>query len=387
MTGKDETKGERAETVRLLAESAGAFAAKESPLGRARALRQTEPDFDLAFWRKLAEQGWTGLLVPEKHGGFGLGFAEMAAVVEQFAARVAPEPLVPTAVFAARLLQGCGGHDLADKLLGRLATGELIAAVAWQESPLQADPRLLTSRAARDGHGVLLSGEKRFIRPGTAGAGFIVSALAEQGEPALYWLPRDTAGLAVDSELQADGSHTARLRFNGVRLDAGFCLAQGRAASEALLRAFDETLVMTSVELLALSRAMLAMTLEYLRTRVQFGKPIGTFQALRHRAVDLFIQQELTSAVVAQAVDMLDSGAEAGERRALASRAKARASDAGLLIARESVQLHGAIGYTDEYDLGLYFNRTLVLSAWLGNGMAHRRRFAADHPLRSTVSA
>jgi len=387
MTSNDETKGERAETVRLLKESAAAFAAKESPLTRARGLRGAEPSFDLAFWRKLAEQGWTGLLVPEKHGGFGLGFAEMAAVVEQFAARVAPEPLVPTAVFAARLMQHCGGDELAGRLLSGLANGDAIAAVAWQEGPLQADPCLVKARAVRDGDDVLLTGEKRFIRPGTACEGFIVSALAEQGELALYWMPRAVAGLVVDSEMQADGSRTARLRFDGVRLDAGQCLARGAAAAAALTRAFDETLVMTSVELLALSRAMLAMTLEYLRTRVQFGKPIGSFQALRHRSVDLFIQQELTGAVVAQAVEMLDNEPPAGERMALASRAKARASDAALMIARESVQLHGAIGFTDEYDLGLYFNRTLVLSAWLGNGLAHRRRFAADNPLRSMVSA
>ncbi|MFH1870807.1 MAG: acyl-CoA dehydrogenase family protein [Pseudomonadota bacterium] len=382
-----EASGDNAETVRLLKESAAAFATKESPLTRARALRQTEPDFDLAFWRRLAEQGWTGLLVPEKHGGFGLGFAEMAAVVEQFAARVAPEPLVPTAVFAARLMQHCGEHELAASLLSRLASGGLIAAVAWQESPLHIDPCVLKARAVRDGGDVLLSGEKRHIRPGMACEGFIVSALAERDEIALYWMPRAAAGLVVDSEMQADGSRTARLRINGVRLDASQCLARGATAADALLRAFDETLVMASVELLALSRTMLAMTIEYLRTRVQFGKPIGSFQALRHRAVDLFIQQELTSTVVAQAVDMLDSESGAGERRALAGRAKARASEAALLIARESVQLHGAIGYTDEYDLGLYLNRALVLSAWLGNGLAHRRRFAADHPLRSLVAA
>lgn len=387
MMDNGETNSERAQTLRLLKESAAAFATKESPLTRARALRGMQPDFDLTFWRQLAEQGWTGLLVPEQQGGFGLGFAEMASVVEQFAARIAPEPLVPTAVFAVRLLQSCPGSGLAARLLSTLASGDLIAAVAWQENPAQADPCSIQTRAAPDGGGVRLTGEKRFIRPGTAGQGFVVSALAENGELALYWAPSGLAGLAVETESQADGSQAARLRFAGVRLDADQCLARGAAAADALVRAFDETLVMASVELLAISRAMLTMTLDYLRTRVQFGKPIGSFQALQHRAVDLFIQQELASAVVAQAVVMLDGDAGAQERLALASRAKARASDTALLIARESVQLHGAIGFTDEYDLGLYLNRALVLSAWLGNGLAHRRRFAAKNPLRSTVAA
>ena len=382
----DETNSERAQTLRLLKESAVAFAANESPLARARALRGAQPDFAPAFWRKLAEQGWTGLLVHEQQGGFGLGFAEMAAVVAQFAARVAPEPLVPTAVFAARLLQCCPEGELAARLLSTLASGDLIASVAWQENAVQTDPCSVQTRAAPDGSDVRLSGEKRFIRPGTACEGFIVSALAK-GDLALYWMPCGVAGLVVETELQADGSRAARLRLDGVRLNADQCLARGAAAADALARAFDETLVMASVELLALSRAMLAMTLDYLRTRVQFGKPIGSFQALQHRAVDLFIQQELTSALVAQAVGMLDGDAGATERAAMASRAKARASDTALAIAREAVQMHGAIGFADEYDLGLYFNRALVLSAWLGNGLVHRRRFAAQTPLRSTVAA
>jgi len=376
----DETESERAETRRLLRESAAAFAAKESPLGRARALRGAQPDCALAFWRKLAEQGWIGLLVPEQQGGAGLGFAEMAVVVEQLATRVAPEPLVPTAVFAARLLQSCTASELAAQLLSTLAGGDLIAAVAWQEANAQADPCSIQVCAVPDGKGVRISGEKRFIRPGTACEGFVVSALA-QGDVGLYWMPCDVAGLVIEAELQADGSRAARLRMEDVRLDAGQCLARGATAADALVRAFDETLVMVSVELLALSRAMLSMTLEYLRTRVQFGKAIGSFQALQHRAVDLYIQQELTSALVGQAVVLLDGDAGAKERGAMASRAKARAADAALAIGREAVQMHGAIGYTDEYDLGLYLNRALVLSAWLGNGLTHRRRFAANNPL------
>jgi alkylation response protein AidB-like acyl-CoA dehydrogenase len=134
---------------------------------------------------------------------------------------------------------------------------------------------------------------------------------------------------------------------------------------------------MTGVELLAGGRRMLAMTLDYLRTRKQFGRPIGSYQALQHRAVDLFIQQELSSAVLAHALTELDRGIAGTERAQLAARVKARCSEAALTIAREAVQMHGAIGVTDEHDLGLYLQRTLVLSAWLGNAAQQRRRFAA----------
>lgn len=181
----------------------------------------------------------------------------------------------------------------------------------------------------------------------------------------------------MSSQPLADGSYAAQLDLNHVRLPASHLLAQGPTAVAALTRAYDETLVMTSVELLALVRSMLAMTQDYLRTRVQFGKPIGSFQSLQHRAVDLLIQQELTASVVAQAVALLDApDGGASARSALASRVKSRASDAGLQVAREAVQLHGAIGVTDEYDLGLYLQRALVLAAWLGNGTQQRRRYA-----------
>ena len=142
---------------------------------------------------------------------------------------------------------------------------------------------------------------------------------------------------------------------------------------------------MAGAELLGVMEATLQMTLEYMRNRVQFGKPIGSFQALQHRAVDLYIQQELAAAVVAEAVDVLDSAAGERERAKIASRAKARACEAGLRVTREAIQLHGAIGFTDEYDVGLYLKRALVLAGWLGNGSAHRRRFAQLSAQRAAV--
>ncbi len=214
------------------------------------------------------------------------------------------------------------------------------------------------------------------MRPGAGADGYIVSATGPQGL-ALVWVPADASGLTLSSQPLADGSYAAQLNLNSVRLPASHLLAEGAAAAAALTRAYDETLVLASVELLALVRSMLAMTQDYLRTRIQFGKPIGSFQSLQHRTVDLLIQQELTASVVTQALALLDDpAADASARSALASRVKSRASDAGLQVAREAVQLHGAIGVTDEYDLGLYLQRALVLAAWLGNGNQQRRRYA-----------
>jgi alkylation response protein AidB-like acyl-CoA dehydrogenase len=377
---------ERRDTVRLLRESAQSFAVKESPLSRARTLRGCKPDFDRTFWDKLAALGWTGLLLPEQFGGYAQGFAEMAAVTAELAAQVAPEPFTAVATFAGGVLRHSEDTEQKALLLPLLAAGELIPAVAWQDADGNLDITAPRARAVRHGDGVSLTGEKRHIRPGAGCDGYIVSALGDDGLE-IYWVPKDTAGLQVFEEQLADGTFSARLRLDGVKLAHSQRLAKGNVAATALSRAYDETVVMVSVELLALSRKMLAMTLEYLRTRVQFGKPIGSFQALQHRSVDLLIQQELTSAVVEQAIAALDDGADDRERAGMASRAKSRASGACLLIARESMQMHGAIGYTDEYDLGLYLQRALALSAWLGNGLAHRRRFAALNPLLGATVA
>jgi alkylation response protein AidB-like acyl-CoA dehydrogenase len=369
---------ERAEQLTLLRESALSFATKESPLTRARALRQQTPGFDRQFWAALAEQGWTGLLVPETLGGYEQGFAEMAEVAAALASQVAPEPVVPVLVFAGRLLAHAGATELSTRLLTELAEGRTLPAVAWQEDVTGARDRTdqAATRLERQADALLLGGSKRHVRPGAGADGYIVSASGPNGL-ALVWAPADTTGLTVSSQPLADGSYAAELDLNQVRLPASHLLAEGSAAVAALTRAYDETLILSSVELLACVRSMLSMTQDYLRARIQFGKLIGTFQWPQHRAVDLLLQQELTASVVTQALALLDDpDGDASARSAMASRVKSRASDAGLQVAREAVQLHGAIGVTDEYDLGLYLQRTLVLAAWLGNGSQQRRRYA-----------
>ncbi len=371
---------DRDESLRMLRDSAAAFAARSSPLARARALRGQTPDYDRPFWAKLAAQGWTGLLAPESCGGSGLGLNEMAAVAGVLAAHAAPEPLVPAAVFAGRVLERCKNSVLAAHLLGELAAGKLIAGVAWQNVKGDIDPAATTVRAVESNTAFRLNGETRFVRPGTGCDGYIVSARGP-AEIGLYWLKRAAAGVEVLAEPLADGTTSGWLRLKDATAAPDSLLATGEQAGAILARAMDEALLMSAAELLAIADRMLEMTLQYLRTRNQFGQPIGSFQALQHRAVDLLIQKELAGAVVSQALAALDSAVTPPEASAYASRAKARASEAALLIACEAVQMHGAIGFTDEYDLGLYFNRALVLAAWLGNPAAHRRRYVQLEPV------
>ncbi|MFO1266981.1 MAG: acyl-CoA dehydrogenase [Rubrivivax sp.] len=281
--------------------------------------------------------------------------------------------------------------EIAAKLLAQVAEGTLLPAVAFQEGLGGIDLATMQTRAEVDGVGWRLNGRKRFVAGAAAAGGFVVSARTPQGL-GLFWIAADAPGVTLTHEWRADQTPSGVLDFADVRVPSQHVLAAGENGDLALLaRAFDEACVLAAAEMLGVAEAALQMALAYMRTRVQFGRPIGSFQALQHKAADLYVQQELLRAVLQDAVrtlagsspgtgaDAADAATEARERTMTASRCKARASDAGLRITREVIQLHGAIGFTDEYDAGLYLKRALVLSAWLGNAGAHRARFAALH--------
>jgi len=359
----------------LLADSVSDFAARGTDIARVRKLRGTSAEYDRTVWKKMAELGWLGILVPESHGGLGLGLAEMAIVARGLARALVPEPLTATAVLAATALAAGENEALKREELPRLVSGVSLPALAWQEEAGVLDPAVVGCTAAPFEGGYKLSGTKRFI-PGSGQAdAFLVSAHA--GETVvLLWVPRNTAGVRLELETLADGRAFGTLELKDALVPKAHVAASGAAATAALALAFDHANAITAAELAGVMDRALEMTLEYLKTRVQFGKPIGAFQALQHRAVDLYIHKELANAVLDEALALLDRAPEVTARAALASRVKARCADAALKITRETIQLHGAIGFTDEYDAGLYLKRALTLAAWLGHPTWHRRRYA-----------
>jgi alkylation response protein AidB-like acyl-CoA dehydrogenase len=323
----------------------------------------------------MAEFGWLGILVPEAYGGLGLGCTEMAIVAAGTASALTPEPLTSAAVLAGGVIARSDNETLKRELLESLVAGALIPALAWQEKPGVLDTTQPGVRAEPFEAAIKLNGGKNFVA-GAAGAdGFVVSAQSRDGL-ALYWVPANAGGVTLDLQPLADGRTTGALRLNDVVVPKSNLLASSANAAEALNAALDTTLVMAGAEMSGVMGRALDMSVDYMKTRVQFGKPIGSFQALAHRAVDLHIQRELSSAVLDDAVAFFDGGASGARRSAMASRVKARCSEAGLRITREAIQIHGAIGFTDEYDAGLYLKRAMTLSAWLGNAALHRRRYA-----------
>lgn len=366
----------------MLRESVADFAKRGTDIKRVRRLRDTQPGYERAVWQQMAEFGWLGILVPEQYGGLGLGCTEMAIVAAGTAAVLTPEPLTAAAVLAGGAIARSDNATLKQELLEALVAGKLIPALAWQERAGSLDTASAATRAEPFEAAIKLDGSKSFVA-GAAGAdGFVVSAQTRDGI-ALFWVPANSGGVMLDLRPLADGRMTGMLKLHDVVVPKNHVLASPDCASAALQAALDTTLVMASAEMSGVMGRALDMSIDYMKTRVQFGKPIGSFQALAHRAVDLHIQRELSSAVLDDAVALFDASSSSARCSAMASRVKARCSEAGLRIAREAIQIHGAIGFTDEFDAGLYLKRAMTLSAWLGNAALHRRRYAglmaADH--------
>ncbi len=357
-----------ASMVEAFRDSARSWLADAATPARLRSLRDTEPGFDRDVWRQVADAGWLSILVPEAQGGLGLGLRHLLAVVEEIGRRPLPEPFVAAGVHAVALLCALPAGGLRDRLLAGAMAGERVIGVAWQEAAGEIELGTIATTARADGDRTVLDGAKRWVSPGSSADGWLVVA---QG-PSVHWVEAGTAGVSVEPLARIDGSPMATLRLHEAAVPAGHLLADGEAARTAVEQANDIARLAQAAELLGVARQAFETTLAYLKTRVQFGKPIGANQALQHRMVDAWIEVELAAACLR---DVLDSQ-ERGEPLApLASRAKARCADAAVHLTRLAIQLHGAIGFTDEYDVGLYWKRALHLASWLGGAAPHRSRW------------
>lgn len=361
--------------IEAFRDSATDFLGASDQRQRIRALGGSTAGFDRAVWTQLADLGWLSIAVPEDDGGLGLGLAEVCVIAEQVGFFLMPEPFVDAGVHAIGLLAALPASAKRSALLERLLTGAALAGVAWQERVGQLEADMPDATARRDGERLRLSGLKRFVQPAQGADGWIVSTTLEN-KFTLVWLASDKLLVPPISRHSVDGGLQADIDLNGVVLEMDVILAQGEAARNALQRATDMARIAQSAELAGVARRSLEITRDYLATRVQFGKPIGSFQALQHRMVDGLIQVELASACLRDVITIATSTNDLQILSRSASRVKARCSSAATEMTRNAIQLHGAIGTTYEYDIGLYFRRSMALSARLGNATAHRRRFA-----------
>tara|TARA_R110002110_G_scaffold125593_2_gene303778 strand:+ start:2257 stop:3381 length:1125 start_codon:yes stop_codon:yes gene_type:complete len=350
------------EDLRMLRESARTLFERAGSAARSRKLRDAHGGWDAAMVRELADAGIFGVTVPEAHGGLGLGLSAGGVIAEEVGRVIAPEPVVVTVGLSLGLLRRlCPDHSMMEKIID----GETVLAVAWQERGPNGGPAEASCRFA-DGK---LTGSKAWVVGAVGADGFLILAESDAG-PVLVLAEAKANGLSVEKRAQADGSAMGELSFSGTPAEQ---LADGDAVKEALADAISDATALAAAELVGLSDRAFEITLDYIKTREQFDKPIGSFQVIQHRAVDLHVMREVAQAGVREALAQMDGETDPTIRARLASRAKARAVTAAKKITRDAIQLHGAVGYTDEFDIALYLNRALVLSAWLGDDAYHRR--------------
>jgi alkylation response protein AidB-like acyl-CoA dehydrogenase len=347
----------------LLRDSAAKFIAAAGPKV-ARGFRQRDPSFAPERLRQAGDLGWLGILVPPAADGLGLGLTELALVLEQAGRGLVCEPIGLAAISAAALAQGYAPHPM----LKNAMTGTALVVPALQESAHGSDPLEPRTQAAEAGGSVRLTGTKTFVCADGAD-GFLVSAGGRDG-PALYYVARHAPGSSLSTTQTVDGRKLATLDLKDAPADLIPSRQSSRSAVEAVT---DLALIALSAELLGVMEKAQEITFDYLRIRKQFGKPIGSFQALQHQAVNIYIRTETTRSLLYQVAANNDPYRI---DPALAAAVKAKASEDAMVVVEACIQLHGAIGFTDEHDIGLYLKRALLLSSLFGNAAAQRRRYA-----------
>jgi acyl-CoA dehydrogenase len=371
----------RTEEQEILAHTARELVSGRSPLRRVRELREDETGFSRELWKSMAELGWLGIVVPEQYGGAGLGWSDLAVIMEEIGRGLLPEPLVGSVLLATTAIL-LGGSDAQKQAhLPALVSGDRLAALAYQEPTSRYDVAAVTTRADRAGSGWKLTGEKTQVLDGHVANLLVVSARTSGDDRdadgvTLFLVPADAPGVTIERQWRVDARPAAIVHLNGVTVSADAVLGGEGQGATLLGRTIDRATVALAADMLGGMTATFEMTLDYLKTRKQFGVPIGSFQALKHRAARLFVELELTRSVVTAASHAIDEDATDAQIARVASVAKARASDAFLLIGYEGVQLHGGIGMTDEHDVGLYLKRARGAELQFGDAAFHRDRIA-----------
>ena len=367
----------------MLRDSVRTFLADNAPVSQLRQLRDTQDatGFSRPLWQRFAEMGFTGILVPEAHGGLGLGHVEAGVVMEEIGRHLCASPFLASGIVAVTAIRAGGTEAQQAGLLPLLASGERIATLAVDEHSKHR-PQHIALQASKSGDGWVLDGSKTFVLDGHVADLLIVAArtsgAADDAQGiTLFLVPRTTPGVEVERVAMVDSHNAARIVLRKVAVSGSDVLGTVDHGGEALGAALDAGRAAAAAELLGLSDEVFARTIAYLKERKQFDRLIGEFQGLQHRAAALYVDIELARAAIMRAVERLDAkSATATETSVSASVAKARAGRSATLAVQEGVQMHGGMGMTDAFDMGLFMKRARVLQELYGDANFHADRLA-----------
>lgn len=362
----------------MLQDAADGFLNDHAPIAHLRQLRDSrDPDgVSRDLWRAFGEMGFAGVVIDEADGGSGLGAVEAGVIAESLGRTLTPSPFMGSSVLAATVLKAAGS-EAQKSWLPKIAAGEAILSLAVDEGPKHAPARIAT-RAERAGNGFKLNGAKGFVLDGHVADALIVAArIQEDGADdglTLFLIDPKTPGVAVERTIMVDAHNAARVTLTDVAVDADAVIGAVGEGQGPLDVALVLGRACAAASLVGAGDQAFKVTLEYLRTRKQFGKLIGEFQALQHRAAHLFTELELAKAATLAALQAIDAGRPDAEQAA--GIAKAKAGRVAELAVQEAVQMHGGVGMTDEFDVGLFMKRVRVLNELLGDAGFHAERLA-----------
>jgi alkylation response protein AidB-like acyl-CoA dehydrogenase len=365
---------------RLLRESVDRFIAETYDADHRRRVAADPLGFSPEIWKKFAELGWLALPIDEAHGGLGGGAIETGILMEAFGRGLVTEPYLSTVVIGAGLISECGSDAQKQAILPEIADGSLRLAFAHSERAARFDLAKVDTKARRTPDGWRLDGHKTAVLDGNAAAQIIVSArLANEdgalGKLCLFLVPSGIAGLGLRDYPRLGGGRACNLDLAGVQLAADALLGDGSDALPKIECVVDRALAALCAEAVGIMQIMLDTTLDYTKIRKQFGRPLAANQVIRHRLADMAMQCDEARSIALRAALMAD--AEPGARGRAASGAKAKIGKCARFVAEQSVQLHGAMGVTEELDIGSYFKRLLAFDTLFGGSAHHYRRHAA----------
>ncbi|MEC7612498.1 MAG: acyl-CoA dehydrogenase family protein [Pseudomonadota bacterium] len=365
----------------MLKDSAKDFCATNAPIGQLRKLRDEEnPDgFDRGTWGSMVELGWAAIPWSEDHGGLAFGYKGLGVVTEESGRTLTASPLYASVWVGGTLINLGGSDEQKAELLPQLAAGELLLALALEESHKH-DPYGIQTTASATEEGYVLDGNKTFVLDGHVADKLIVAArtsgeVGSREGISLFLVDREANGVSVTRTIMADSRNAANVKLDAVKVGNDALLGTADTAADTLDQALDIARIGLSAEMLGGIQECFERTVEYLKERKQFGVAIGSFQALKHRAADMFCEIELSKSCVLEALTALDEQRDRDEVAKLASLAKAKVGETYNLVSREGIQMHGGIGMTDEFDIGFFIKRAAVAEQTFGDVNFHRNRY------------
>jgi acyl-CoA dehydrogenase len=368
------------EEQQSLKDIAREFLQKNAPVTHFRKIRDTENElgYDEALWKEMVDLGWSGILIPEEYGGFDFGMVGMGSIFEEMGKTLTPSPLFSTGVLGASLISLGGNDSQKQSLLPKIVDGSLTTALALEEGSRHS-PYSISTKAEKDGDNFKISGEKTFVIDGHT-AGLLIVAARTEGSTgdssgiSLFLLDPNSEGIEITRTSMVDSRNSALIQFKGVTASSSELLGEQNNGASILEEVLDRAQIAISAEMLGNASQAFDITLEYLKERKQFGAVIGTFQALQHRAAEMYSELELTKSSVIAACNAVDENSN--DLKRMASLAKFKAGETNYLVTNEAVQMHGGVGVTDEYDVGLYMKRARVTEQIFGNSEYHLDRYA-----------